>query len=73
MGRYLLAVLPAIAVLLLSGVGRFGPRVSRAVFPAWLALLLVMNIASAYNIVNVLVPHYFPGWKMFEFPGGHAA
>ena len=71
-GRYMLAVLPAIAVLLLSGVARFGPRVSRAVFPAWLVLLLAMNVASAYNIVNVLVPHYFPGWKMFEFPGGHA-
>ena len=72
-GRYMLAVLPAIAVLLVSGVARFGPRVTRAVFPAWLLLLLVMNVASAYNIVNVLVPHYFPGWKMFEFPGGHAA
>lgn len=72
-GRYMLAVLPAIAVLLLSGVSRFGLRVSRAVFPTWLALLLVMNVASAYNIVNVLVPHYFPGWKMFEFPGSHAA
>ena len=70
-GRYLLAVLPAIAALLLAGVCRFGPRLTRAVFPAWLVLLLAMNVASAYNIVNVLVPHYFPGWKMLEFPGGH--
>ena len=72
-GRYLLAVLPAIAVLLVTGVGRLGPRVPRVVFPAWLTLILVMNVASAYNIVNVLVPQYFPGWKMFEFPGGHGA
>jgi len=72
-GRYLLAALPAIAVLLMAGVSRFGPRVTRFVFPAWLALILVMNIASAYNIVNVLVPHYFPGWKMFEFPGEPAS
>ena len=70
-GRYLLAALPANAVLLLTGVRRFGPRVTRVVFPAWLALILVMNIASAYYIVNVLVPHYFPGWRMFEFPGKH--
>ncbi len=71
-GRYLLAALPATATLLVAGVRRLGPRPARAAFPAWLALLLAMNVASAYNIVNVLVPHYFPGWKMLEFPGGMA-
>lgn len=71
-GRYLLAALPATAVLLIAGISRFGPRVAGGIFSAWLILLLVMNIASANNIVNVLTPHYFPGWKMFEFPGGHS-
>lgn len=72
-GRYLLAALPAIAALLVMGVARFGSRVTRVVFPLWILLILVMNIASAYNIATVLVPHYFPGWRMFEFPAQHAA
>lgn len=69
-GRYLLAALPATAVLLVAGVSRLGPRAAAGVFSAWL-LLLGMNVAAAYNIASVLTPHYFPGWHMFEFPGGH--
>ena len=71
-GRYLLAALPATATLLIAGISRFGARVSRPVFGVWLALLAGMNFASIWNIVSVLTPHYFPGWKMLEFPGGHS-
>ena len=70
-GRYLLATLPAVAVLLAAGISRLGPRVSAGAFSGWLLLLLGMNAASAYNVVNVLTPHYFPGWRPFEMPGGH--
>lgn len=69
-GRYLLPALPMIAVLLVSGVRRLGPAISPAVCCLWIALLVLMNIASAYNITTWLVPRYFPGWSMFEFPPG---
>jgi hypothetical protein len=69
-GRYLLIALPAIAVLLIAGVTRLGPRASGIILPLWIILLVILNIASAYHIEGILTPHYFPGWRMFEFPGG---
>jgi hypothetical protein len=69
-GRYMLIALPAIALLLVEGIRRLGPRLSRVVLPIWVIALLVFNVASAYNITNTLVPRYFPEWRMFEFPTG---
>lgn len=65
-GRYLLVTLPQIAVLLIAGVGHLPGK--NVCLMAWVALLVVMNVASAKNIIDVLVPNNYPGWRLFELP-----
>lgn len=67
-GRYLLPALPAFAILLVSGIRQWKPGLMRWFTPFWVITLLAMNITSAYHIIDVLVPKYYPGWRMFEFP-----
>jgi hypothetical protein len=64
-GRYMLAVVPALALVLVFGLSRRG-RFGRGLLPAYLGVLLAINVASAWNIVNVLTPLYQPGWHMFQ-------
>lgn len=68
-GRYMLAAMAGIALLLMAGVDRLG-LVRRGWLPLWLVTLLTMNAVSAQNIVAHLNPRYAPGWQMFEFPPG---
>jgi 4-amino-4-deoxy-L-arabinose transferase-like glycosyltransferase len=67
-GRYLLAGLPAIIALLFAGWGN--NKLGKIWTASWLTALLVMNLVSAQNIMNVLNPKYAPNWKMFNFPAG---
>jgi hypothetical protein len=64
-GRYLLAVVPALTLLLVVGLSRLG-RLGRFVLPLWIGLLLVINMASVGNIATVLTPQYTPGWHVFQ-------
>jgi 4-amino-4-deoxy-L-arabinose transferase-like glycosyltransferase len=68
-GRYLLAAMAGIALLLLAGLAPLGP-VRRVWLPLWLLALITMNVVSAQNIVAHLNPRYAPGWQIFEFPPG---
>jgi hypothetical protein len=68
-GRYILTALPEIAVLLVLGLRSLTPPVfARTALSGWIALLVMMNLISANTIISDLVPRYFPGWQMFEFP-----
>ena len=64
-GRYLLAVVPALTLLVAVGVSRWR-RLGPAVLPAWIGLLLIINVTSAWNIVHVLNPQYNPGWHLLK-------
>jgi hypothetical protein len=61
----LLAVVPGLTLLVAVGLSRWR-RLSRFAFPAWIGLLLITNVASAWNIVHVLNPQYHPGWQVFK-------
>ena len=68
-GRYMLAALPAIAVLLVAGVGRLEGGWRRYLPGAWITLLVVMNVVAIYTLRYDLVPRNTPNWRMFQFPG----
>lgn len=74
-GRYMLAAMSGIALLLVGGVAacrlitRY-PALRSAIFTIWIAALLVMNIVSAWNIDTVLNPRYAPNWEPFQFVPG---
>lgn len=68
-GRYLLSAMPAIIALLFGG-WLHRAKIGRIWGAIWLAVLLVMNLVSIQNIVDVLNPRYAPGWKMFHFAPG---
>ena len=70
-GRYVLMGMSGIALLGLAGWARLLSR--RWVLVAvglWLVAIVVMDLASAWNIVAVLNPRYAPGWQLFHFPPG---
>jgi hypothetical protein len=68
-GRYMLATLAAIALLLVVGLSRLG-RPGRAALALWLAALPLMNVLSMWNLLAVLNPRYAPTWHVFRFPPG---
>lgn len=69
-GRYILVAMVGLVLLLLVGVHHLLGQRAKPVLMGWLVALLVMNVVSAWNILEVLNPRYAPGWRMFNFPGG---
>jgi hypothetical protein len=69
-GRYLLQMYPEIMLLVTLGLIAYNRKISTGLLGLWICLIVVMNVISAKNIVDYLVPHYFAGWRMFEFPQG---
>ncbi len=67
-GRYMLVAMPAIAMLLISGLSTWPKH--RVILLVWLIALPIMNAVSAWNIDTVLNPRYAPEWKTFQFPPG---
>jgi len=70
-GRYVMVAMSSVAFLGVAGLCRLLPR--RALYVAlslWLISLVAMNLLSAWNIVTVLNPRYFPGWQIFHLPPG---
>lgn len=68
-GRYMLASLAGISLLLISGISTAIHK-SRVVLHGWIAVLMLMNLVSAWHIDTELNPRYAPGWEMFHFPAG---
>lgn len=68
-GRYLLATMPAIILLLLVGLGAW-PRFKKIWVPAFLLLVIGMNLVSVWNIAAHLNPRYAPQWRLWEFVPG---
>ncbi len=68
-GRYVLVAMPVIALGIVAGTSALlRGRWLRIALAMWLLGLVVMNAASAYNILTVLNPRYAPGWQIFHFP-----
>jgi hypothetical protein len=65
-GRYMLAALPAIALLLNIGISRLGKTIRMPALGIWIALLLWVNVIAIQQIVFVLNPMYHAGWKIFD-------
>lgn len=49
---------------------RTAPALSTVALALWLVAIVVMDLASAWNIVTVLNPRYAPGWQLLHFPPG---
>lgn len=68
-GRYLLATMPAIILVLLVGIENW-PRLRRIWAPAFLLLLMGMNLVSIWNITANLNLRYAPEWHLWKFVPG---
>ncbi len=70
-GRYVMVAMSSVAFLGVAGLCRLLPRRALCVaLSLWLISLVAMNLLSAWNIVTVLNPRYFPGWQIFHLPPG---
>jgi 4-amino-4-deoxy-L-arabinose transferase-like glycosyltransferase len=70
-GRYVMMAMSSVAFLGTGGLWRLLPRPSlRVALGLWVVSLVAMNLLSAWNIVTVLNPRYFPGWRLFHLPPG---
>jgi 4-amino-4-deoxy-L-arabinose transferase-like glycosyltransferase len=66
-GRYIMVALPALVLLLVVGVQKWGPRLARLALPIWLAVLLGMSGIALWMLVIWVNPIYSPGWQPFHF------
>lgn len=76
-GRYLLAAIAGLALIVVSGVSAWpplnrNPRARRILWTLWIGALMAMNLASAWNIDTNLNPKYAPDWEIFQFVPGEA-
>lgn len=66
-GRYLMVAMPAIVLLLVAGIGKWGTRAWSMLLPLWIAVLLLANAVGLYALVRVINPEVAPGWQPFHF------